>query len=80
MIMRILSKATIAHGILHTTCMKKIIMQKSFVYCFHNDNTHIMNWANIESHAEKLATNDTKIWMIKLFDANWRSNEMSPKP
>jgi hypothetical protein len=30
-----------------------------------------MNWANIKSEAEELATiNDTKIWMIRFLDAN----------
>jgi hypothetical protein len=30
-----------------------------------------MNWANIKSQVEELATtNDTNIWMIKFFDAN----------
>jgi len=30
-----------------------------------------MNWANIKSQAEELATmNDTNIWMIKFLDAN----------
>jgi hypothetical protein len=73
--MRILSRATITHGIMHTTCMKKInLMRKKFVYYFHNDNTHIMNWANIESQAEKLAiTNDTNIWMTKFSNANVHS-------
>jgi hypothetical protein len=56
-------------------------MQKSFVYCFHNDNTHIMNWANIESRTKELAiTNDTNIWMVKFFDPNQQSNEMNLKP
>ncbi len=47
------------------------LVRKKIVYCFYNDNTHIMNWANIKSEAEELATiNDTKIWMIRFLDAN----------
>jgi len=47
------------------------LVRKKIVYYFHNDNTHIMNWANIKSQAEELATiKDTNIWMIKFVDAN----------
>ncbi len=41
------------------------------IYCFHNDNTHTMNWANIESQVEELAIkNDTNIWMTKFSNTN----------
>ncbi len=47
------------------------LVRKKIVYYFRNDNTHIMNWANIKSQAEELATiNDTNMWMIKFLDAN----------
>ncbi len=50
---------------------KKKLCKKTFVYCFHNDNTRTMNWANIESQVEELAIkNDTNIWMTKFFNAN----------
>jgi hypothetical protein len=41
---------------------KKKFVKKTFVYCFHNDNTHTMNWANIESQVEELA-----IKMIQIY-------------
>ncbi len=46
-------------------------MQKKKVYFLCNDDTPTMNWANVESQVEELATtNDTNIWMSNFFDAN----------
>jgi hypothetical protein len=44
---------------------------KKIICRFHNDNTHMMHWANIESQPRELATTyDTNISMTIFFDAN----------
>jgi hypothetical protein len=56
-----------------------IVLGKTFVYNFDNNNAYTTNWENIESQALELATkNDTNIWMDKFpnVDIRFSSQEI----